>query len=110
MGGSDVDGAASAVADRVGTTHLGAGAGYRQVGIAIDRKYQGLVLAEVGVVDVIGIDGISFVLAVGNGNREAGESEGVRAGVIGSDDVAEIGAVEAKGDLIKRACSRSIEH
>ena len=105
----DIDSAAGAISDRAGSAHLRAGICYGQVGIAIDRKDQTLVLTEIGVVAVVGVDGIVFGSAVENQNSEGTEGNGAVDAVVGSCDVAGIGTIEAKSHLGEGAIARCVE-
>ncbi len=111
MRGGDAEcGACTVVDGGVGTTHLGAGTGYIEIGIAVYGEDQGLVFAEVGIVGVVGVDGIGFICGVGDGDSEAGEGEGVGAGTVGAADIGGVGSVEAEGYFGEGAGARGVEH
>jgi hypothetical protein len=110
LGSGDVDGGTGGVGEGGGDAHLGTSARYGQVGIAIDREDQGLALSEGAIVVVVGVDGVGLAGAVGDGDGQAGEGQGIGAGTVGAGDLADIGSVEAEGDLGEGTGARGVEH
>ncbi len=110
-GGGYIEGGACTVVDGgVGSAYLGTGAGYGEIGIAVYGEDQGLVFSETGIVGVVGVDGIGLAGAVGDGDSEAGEGEGVGAGTVGAADIGGVGSVEAEGYFGEGAGARGVEH
>ena len=110
-GGGDVECGTGAIGyGGVGSAYLGTGAGYGEIGIAVYGEDQGLVFSETGIVGVVGVDGIGLAGAVGDGDSEAGEGEGVGAGTVGAADIGGVGSVEAEGYFGEGAGARGVEH